>query len=111
MSGKKYDTQKAPVVRGFFYYFPRAIKAASMVSKFGADKYDVKYEEQNWREVEDGFLRYTDADGRHLIEEGIEGMYDSESGLLHAAHHAWDAMARLEKLLESGVPLKKEETE
>jgi len=104
-AGKKYDGDKAPVVRGCFNYFPRALKAVAMVSKFGAEKYEVTYEQQNWRDVVDGKLRYTDADGRHLLDEAIDGPYDLESKILHAAHHAWDALARLEKMLEEGVEL------
>lgn len=107
--GKKYDQEKAPIVRGCLHYFAKALIAVSLISKYGAEKYDVDFSEQNWREVDDGYNRYTDADGRHLLGEAIDGLYDSESDYLHAAHHAWDALARLEKMLDSGIPLKKGE--
>jgi hypothetical protein len=88
---RKDDQGKAPVVRGVLGYFPRAIKAVAQVSDFGAKKYAWG----GWLHVVDGFIRYTDGLGRHLVEEGIQET-DDESGLLHAAHAAWNALARLE---------------
>lgn len=46
--------------------------------------------------VDDGIARYTDAMDRHNLE-GIESHDDS--GLLHAAQVAWNALARLELML------------
>lgn len=99
MSGKKFDGDKAPLVRGCIAYFPRALKYVAEVSRFGATKYNVPYEEQNWRNVEHGIVRYTDALGRHLVAELTGEGTDPESGLYHAGHCAWDALARLELLL------------
>ncbi len=91
--GRKDDTGKLPVVKGFMQYFPLAIGAVAEVSAFGAKKYDWG----NWRHVENGVERYTEALGRHLLAtEDI----DSESDLAHAAHAAWNAMARLELMLQ-----------
>ena len=104
MSGKKYDGEKPPVVRGFLHYFPRSIKAISLASQYGLEKYDLEYEDRNFMSLDPG--RLLDADGRHLLDEIIEGPYDSETGLLHAVHHAWEALARLEVLLEDGVPVR-----
>lgn len=114
MSGKKFDSGKSPVVQGGLHYFPRAIMAVAAVSDYGANKYDVPFSEKNWELVSDGFNRYTDGLGRHLCLEGLEqydtGTYDPTgakgSELLHAAHVAWNALARLEKLLADGVPLR-----
>lgn len=92
MIGRKDDTGKPPVVKGFMAYFPNALAAVADVSKFGASKYDWG----NWRHVDNGVERYTEALGRHLLQDGV----DSESGLLHAAHTAWNAMARLELMLQ-----------
>ena len=108
MSGKKYDQDKAPLVQGCLHYFPNALLAVAMVSKFGATKYNVPYSDKNWKAVEEGYERYSDADGRHLLGDAIDGLYDPDSDLLHAAHHAWDALARLQLLLDAGTPLKKE---
>lgn len=97
--GKKYDQGKAPVYQGFISYFPRAIKQVALISKYGLDKYNLSYDDQNWARVESGFGRYSDALGRHLCDQCIEGFTDGESKLLHLAHDAWNAMARLEIFL------------
>lgn len=102
---KKYDGGKSPVVQGCFHYFPRALKAIADVSAYGSAKYNVSLEEKNWAGL--AVPRLTDADGRHLLDEAIDGPYDPESELLHAAHHAWEAVARLEPMLAAGVPLRK----
>lgn len=92
----KYDGGKAPIFRGAVSYFPRAISAVAEVSAFGASKYAW----QGWRGVNDGYNRYSDAMVRHLGYEGQGEVLDPDSGLLHAAHAAWNALARLELLIE-----------
>lgn len=73
---------------------PRALLAVARVATFGAEKYT----ENGWREVPDGVQRYTAALDRHRLQEGIE-LADDGSGLPHAAHLAWNALARLELML------------
>lgn len=75
--------------------FSRALSAVSEVGTYGA----VKYTDNGWRTVPNGVNRYTEAMLRHLLDEwqGIE--YDCDSHLLHAAHTAWNALARLELML------------
>lgn len=81
-------------------YFPRALLAVSRVSEFGAKK----YVRDGWRTVPNGFERYTSALDRHRLNESIEGRYDiTDSKLLHAAQVAWNALARLEILIQAGV--------
>ncbi len=92
----KYDGGKAPVFRGAIDYFPRAISAVAEVSAFGASKYAWK----GWEGVPDGYNRYSDAMVRHLIYQGEGEVLDPDSGLLHAAHTAWNALARLEILIK-----------
>ena len=94
-AGAKLDAGKAPVLRGAIEYFPRALMAVADVSAFGASKYTWR----GWESVPDGVARYGDALGRHILKERIEGLNDSDSGLLHAAHAAWCALARLELML------------
>jgi hypothetical protein len=101
--GAKLDSGKASIVRGFMAYFPRAIKAVAEVSKFGAKKYTWN----GWQSVPDGVIRYTDALGRHIIEEIIDGAITPDSNLLHASHAAWNAMARLELMLREQENAKK----
>lgn len=92
----KYDGGKSPVYRGALSYFPRAISAVAAVSAFGASKYAWK----GWEGVPDGYNRYSDALVRHLGYEGQGEVLDPDSGLLHAAHAAWNALARLELLIK-----------
>lgn len=75
----------------------RALNAVIEIAERGADKYS----EDNWLDLPDGFRRYTDAMLRHVMAEMEEdGQHtDADSGLLHAAHAAWNALARLELLL------------
>lgn len=93
--GAKLDAGKAPIIRGVVQYFPRALEAVSLVSLAGAKKYAWK----GWEHVPDGVVRYSDALGRHLIKEETEGPIDQETGCLHAAQIAWNALARLELML------------
>ena len=92
----KYDGGKSPIYRGALSYFPRAISAVAAVSAFGASKYAWK----GWERVDDGYNRYSDALVRHLAYEGEGEDVDPDSGLLHAAHTAWNALARLELLIK-----------
>jgi hypothetical protein len=90
--GAKLDAGKAPIFQGLLDYFPRALESVSMVSLAGSKKYAWK----GWEAVPDGFNRYSNALGRHLLKEQTEGDVDAETGCLHAAQIAWNALARLE---------------
>lgn len=94
--GAKLDAGKPSVYRGLVDYFPRACMAVAEVSTVGAKKYTWK----GWETVPDGFGRYSDALSRHLLYESIDGPLDKDTGLLHASHLAWNALARLELLLK-----------
>jgi hypothetical protein len=89
--GAKLDAGKAPLMRGCLGYFPLALEQVALVSAFGASKYTWK----GWETVPNGIDRYGDALVRHLIKPGN----DPDSGLTHAAHCAWNALARLELML------------
>lgn len=103
--GAKLDAGKAPLLRGAIEYFPRALLAVAEVSAFGASKYTWR----GWETVPDGVDRYGDAMARHLAKERIDGPNDPDSGLLHAAHAAWGALARLELILRDMPPQNHEE--
>lgn len=93
--GSKLDSGKIRaglVISGF----SNALKEVSAVGTFGANKYTPN----GWKEVPDGIERYTDAMYRHLLAEASGEANDTDSGLLHAAHTAWNALARLELLLK-----------
>jgi hypothetical protein len=88
--GVKYDGGKERahlVLTGF----SRALLEVAWVGTQGA----LKYAEDDWLYVENGFARYSDAMMRHILKER-KSKHDEESGLLHAAHIAWNALARLE---------------
>lgn len=92
--GAKDDAEKRRmglVVMGF----ARALDAVADVATFGARKYT----DDGWVSVPDGQRRYTDAMLRHITAEGRGEAVDAESGLAHAAHCAWNALARLELAL------------
>lgn len=96
----KYDAGKSPVFKGAIAYFPRAISGVASVSAFGASKYAWN----GWRDVSDGINRYTDAMVRHVVYEAEGEVLDPESGLPHAWHAAWNALARAElKVIEEAV--------
>lgn len=86
------------MTQSVLHYFPNALLAVGDVSNYGAKKYSVQFSDKNWSRLDQAFERYSDGLGRHLILEGVEEK-DQESGLLHAAHAAWNALARLELLL------------
>lgn len=92
----KYDGGKAPIYRGFLAYFPVAAGEVARVSEFGASK----YQWNGWRQVPNGIERYSDALVRHLVSQEQGEVLDPDSGLLHAAHCAWNALAILELKLE-----------
>lgn len=75
-------------------YFGKALLEVSRVGTFGAQKYT----RGGWQYVDDGINRYAAAMLRHYFKEG-GGEIDDDSGLLHAAHEAWCALARLELIL------------
>lgn len=75
--------------------FARALEAVGDIGTYGA----VKYTENGWISVPDGINRYTDAMYRHLLAEAKGEVNDPETGFLHAAHAAWNALARLDLML------------
>ncbi|MBL8224475.1 MAG: hypothetical protein JNM50_04020 [Chromatiales bacterium] len=92
--GIKHDQGKVEpelVMRGFAH----ALEAVAAVATHGA----AKYAPDNWQHVEP--RRYLNAMYRHLLAEHQGETIDPESGLHHAAHAAWNALARLELLLRA----------
>lgn len=88
--GMKLDDQKTQlglVILGF----AESLLEISKVADYGAKK----YAPNNWKKLENGQDRYTNAMLRHLLAEQTDGPLDPETGLLHSAHAAWNALARL----------------
>lgn len=96
--GAKMDSGKVDVMKGAWFYFPRALTQVARVSEAGAKKYSWK----GWEKVLDGITRYTAAMGRHIKEDpystdnGVGGL---GSDYLHASQVAWNALARLELIM------------
>lgn len=91
MGGTKYDGDK--FYGSILYeYFPRAVEEVMKVSTFGAKKYS----RGGWAHVPNAIERYTDAMHRHLLSEARGEVLDSDSGLPHKAHAAWNALCVLE---------------
>jgi len=97
--GAKLDKGKVDVLRGAIQYFPNALEAVAHVSELGARKYSW----MGWRSVPDGIRRYGAALARHLVYEA--DARDTGAGglgpdVLHAAQVAWNALARLELIIQ-----------
>jgi len=76
--------------------FSRALEGVAEVGTYGAKKYSAG----GWESVPNGVERYTDAMWRHYLAERRE-LLDPESWLPHAAHAAWNSLARLELILRA----------
>lgn len=100
--GTKYDEGKVRLAE-MILDFKDALFAVCRVWEFGADK----YEKSNWKKVSNAKDRYTNAMLRHLCEEDTYSV-DKESHLLHAAHVAWNALARLYFILKEEKCVEKE---
>lgn len=72
--------------------FARALQEVGRVGTYGANKYT----DNGWVSVPDGESRYTDAMLRHLMFEATGEVHDTDTGLRHSAHAAWNALARLD---------------
>lgn len=75
--------------------FCNALWLVSEVGTHGANKYSPG----GFLSVPDGVQRYTDAMYRHLLKEAQGELTDPDTELMHAAHSAWNALARLELML------------
>lgn len=71
-----------------------ALERVAAVATYGAQKYT----KGGWLKVPNGVERYTDAMFRHLLREPQEHL-DPDTGIEHAAHAAWGALARLQLML------------
>ena len=76
-------------------YFPEALALVDKVSRYGA----TKYSHGGWKTVPDGVERYTEANLRHVISSLSGEECDPDTGFLHKAHAAWNALAALELAL------------
>ena len=94
-AGAKLDAGKprvALVLKGF----ANALWEVSRVGTFGAEKYTPF----GWKEVKDGEERYDDALMRHKLKDWMGERVDDELPVLHQAQVAWNALAKLELMVQ-----------
>nr|BDD44130.1 hypothetical protein 4 [bacterium] len=76
--------------------FAEVLMEVGNVGTYGA----LKYSPNGWLEVEKGIERYSSAMLRHYFASKGQ-LKDSDTDLLHDAHLAWNALARLQlRILE-----------
>ena len=90
--GVKYDGEKPRM----HLLPPKAILEVGKVLTFGANKYD----EENWRKLEDLQNRYSSAALRHIFAHNDGSILDDDSGLSHLAHAICCLLFKLEIELE-----------
>lgn len=100
--GKKLDAGKVmmTLITGGM---ARALYEVAKVATFGA----IKYSPGGWVKVPDGFNRYADAQQRHAAYFNMGEVNDPDSKLLHLAHEAWNALAKLDLYLREQEQIKK----
>ena len=91
--GAKLDSGK--VAAGLVHDFSLAMLALASVGDFGMRKYT----RGGWQSVPNGEERYDDAKLRHWLKEKSGEPSDADTELAHAAHEAWNALARLDLML------------
>jgi len=92
--GLKFDADK-PRMELLIQGMPRALEEVGRVLTFGAQKYAA----HSWKHVEDNQNRYWAAKVRHELARAKGEQHDPETGLLHLAHEACNALFLLELAL------------
>ena len=91
--GRKFDSEKPKM----YLLPPKAIIEVAKVLTFGAAKYD----EDNWRYLEDAQNRYSGGALRHIFSHLDGELQDPETNLSHIAHAICCLMFKLELELEN----------
>tara|TARA_B110000858_G_scaffold190801_1_gene239247 strand:+ start:260 stop:691 length:432 start_codon:yes stop_codon:yes gene_type:complete len=94
MVGKKFDSEKPKM----YLLPPKATVEVAKVLTFGAAKYD----EDNWRKLEDAQKRYSGGALRHIFSHLDGELDDPETNCSHLAHAICCLMFKLELELENG---------
>lgn len=100
MTGRKFDSEKPKM----YLLPPKATVEVAKVLTFGAAKYD----EENWRKLEDAQKRYSGGALRHIFSHLDGELQDPETNLSHLAHAICCLMFKLELELENGENNSKE---
>jgi len=99
LPGMKYDQGK-PNLSLVFGGFNKALLDVGYIGTFGARKYTPN----GWKDVENLYERYSSALLRHMfaaMSTRVKDIYDNETGRLHLAHVAWNALALTEHMLKA----------
>lgn len=99
LPGMKYDEGK-PNLSLVFGGFNKALLDVGYIGTFGARKYTPN----GWKEVDNLYERYSSALLRHMfaaMSPRVKDIYDNETGRLHLAHVAWNALALTEHMLKA----------
>lgn len=94
--GLKLDMGKPEVYTGVLQSFPLALKEIARVTVEGISQ--PGHVLHGWKEVPEGFKRYSEAMGRHLLHEGVVDHPDEF--MFNVATTCWNDLARLEHLLQ-----------
>lgn len=92
--GRKFDSEKPKM----HLLPPNATLEVAKVLTFGAQKYD----EENWRKLENAQKRYTSGALRHIFAHMDGELQDPETNYSHLAHAICCLMFKLELELENG---------
>ena len=92
MEGKKFDGEKPRM----YLLPPKALTEVAKVLTFGATKYD----ENNWKKLDNLQNRYSGAALRHIFSHMDGEEFDDETGLDHLAHAICCLLFKLEAKLE-----------
>ena len=92
--GRKFDSEKPKM----HLLPPNATLEEEKVLTFGAQKYD----EENWRKLENAQKRYTSGALRHIFAHMDGELQDPETNYSHLAHAICCLMFKLELELENG---------
>jgi hypothetical protein len=98
--GRKFDSEKPKM----HLLPPNATLEVAKVLTFGAQKYD----EQNWRKLENAQKRYTSGALRHIFAHMNGELQDPETNYSHLAHAICCLMFKLELELEYGQKCEEE---
>lgn len=101
LPGMKYDQGK-PNLSLVFGGFNKALLDVGYIGTFGARKYTPN----GWKEVDNLYERYSSALLRHMfaaMSTRVKDIYDNETGRLHLAHVAWNALALTEHMLIKAI--------
>jgi hypothetical protein len=91
MNGRKFDGEKPKM----YLLPPKALIEVARVLTFGANKYD----ENNWKKLDNLQNRYTGASLRHIFAHMDGEELDNETGLDHLAHAICCLLFKLEAKL------------